>query len=607
MEYTALAEVFGDKLTYVIPPYQRPYSWDCIGKSDKNNQINVMWDDIFNFFNEKHKGLYFMGSMVLIPNEDNGRMFEVIDGQQRLTSTTLLLVSIKCFLSKMIFIKPDKEPTIKIENTGLENFITKAISVIDKIVYNEELIGAIPLEKKVKIAKNAEFDYDTVLQNVLECIQEPKLEELRTKYKATDEQMKIVQRYYKNRVYFEERIKEKFLTNEIFTLEDGKKMNSFIDFLQTKISFVIIKAKDFEFAYRIFETLNNRGLPLSNKDLFRNFIIEKFADISHEKPNINPTKMWNDLDTSYELKEDFLGRWVESKKAGQQKLSAFNDLKDDIYGSKKYYIPTIDKTKIELLYDDLKVDLGYYTLIIRPDDLIENVEIKNRLLFIHNCGNNRYSLNLLLALFRTLKYDGSINLILNDFLIVFEKFLLYTLLNPARRFSNSPIYESIKYLNNNDLQSALNIFKIDEKELLKYLNSEIKDNDLGKLIISKYIWYLQTTTNNDVVSQKLIYDNATLEHIIPQDPEKKSNWNIDFTYSFRDEYTYKLGNMTLLNQSLNSGAKNYKFAMKKEKYSQTNLAFTKELSMLERITEQDIKDRHEKIILGLTNDLKIRV
>jgi len=602
MEYTALTEVFGDKLTYIIPPYQRPYSWDCIGKSEKNNQINIMWDDIYNFFDEKHKGLYFMGSMVLIPDKDNERQFEVIDGQQRLTSTILLLVSIKCFLGKMI----GENPKIGIENTELEKFINKAISIIENIVYNEKLMGTIPLEKKVKIVKNAEFDYDLVLENVLECFEEPKQEDLVLKYKlVTDEQKKIVMRYYKNRKYFEEQIEINFLSNGVFTQADFIKLNGFIDFLKTKISFVIIKAKDFEFAYRIFETLNNRGLPLSNKDLFRNFIIEKFAELSITKPNINPAKIWNDLDTNFELKEDFIGRWVESKKEGQQKLSAFNDLKDYIFVNK--YKDKIDKTKIEQLYDELKEDLGYYTLIVKSHE-ITNIEIKNRLLFIHNCGNNRYSINLLLALFRSIKYTGGENAKINEFLIVFEKFMLYTLLNPAKRFSNAPIYKSIKYLNASDLTNAQKVFAdlTIEDELKDFINADIKDNELAKLLISKYIWHLQTIASKDVISQTLHFDTATLEHIIPQNPEDNTNWLTNFSANFRNQYTYKLGNMTLLTQPLNSGARNFDFSIKKSKYIQTNLAFTKEITT-NGIDENLIKERHETIINGIANDLKINV
>ena len=98
-DHIAIADLFGSNINYVVPEYQRPYSWDCIGKSEKNNQLNVMWDDLKDFFFSGNKGEYFFGSMVMIEKES--RHFEVIDGQQRLTSLVILFVSIKCFLKKI--------------------------------------------------------------------------------------------------------------------------------------------------------------------------------------------------------------------------------------------------------------------------------------------------------------------------------------------------------------------------------------------------------------------------------------------------------------------------------------------------------------------------
>ncbi len=601
MEYTALTDVFGEKLTYSIPPYQRPYSWDCIGKSEKNNQINIMWDDIYNFFQDKHKGLYFMGSMVLIPNKLEERLFEVIDGQQRLTSITLLIVAMKCFLKKI------KSKTIYYD-IKLDEFIDEIIRDVEKVVFNKEFKGVIEIKKKVKIEKSAEFDYDVVLENVLECSEKPQNKELKTKYKfVTEEQKKIILRYYKNRIYFEDRIEENFLTNNKFTENDFIKLNNFLDFLKTKISFVIIKAKNFEFAYRIFETLNNRGLPLSNKDLFRNFMIEQFDAIKIEKPDTDPIKKWNDLDTNFELKEDFIGRWVESKKGGQQKLSAFNDLKEIIYNSDNFYKDDkLNKIKkIEFLYNDFKKDLSYYTLINKPE-LIDNIEIRNRVLFLENCGNNRYTTNLLISLFRHLKYESDENSNLNDFLKIYEQFVLHTLLHSGKRFSSSPIYKAINLLNKNRFNEAKKEIsdKTNINELKSLIDDKITDNSTAKLLISKYIWHLQLINKDDVISQILYYNKATLEHIIPQKPEINSNWENEFSVNFRNKYIYKLGNMTLLSLALNASANNHDFSKKKMYYEKTNLAFTKDI-IKDEISEKDIETRHENIIEGIYTDLGI--
>lgn len=95
-EYKVINDLFAREVRYVIPEYQRPYSWGCEGKSDKNNQVNNMWDDLYGYFVSEKKESYFLGSMVLIGNGD--RVYQVVDGQQRLTTIVLLFAAIKCFM-----------------------------------------------------------------------------------------------------------------------------------------------------------------------------------------------------------------------------------------------------------------------------------------------------------------------------------------------------------------------------------------------------------------------------------------------------------------------------------------------------------------------------
>ena len=77
----------------------------------------------------------------------------------------------------------------------------------------------------------------------------------------------------------------------------------------------------------------------------------------------------------------------------------------------------------------------------------------------------------------------------------------------------------------------------------------------------------------------------------------------DFSESFREEWTYKLGNFTLLTHNMNSSAKNYDFTQKQKEYEKTILHITKELSSLSSIDEDYIKKRQHKIISAIYKDL----
>ena len=86
-----LSKIFSSDFDYVIPSYQRPYAWAL-------DQASELFDDLYDFYIRENEDTYFLGSIVLIKEE--GKPFsEVIDGQQRLTTLTILLSSITSNLS----------------------------------------------------------------------------------------------------------------------------------------------------------------------------------------------------------------------------------------------------------------------------------------------------------------------------------------------------------------------------------------------------------------------------------------------------------------------------------------------------------------------------
>ncbi|MGB0679840.1 MAG: GmrSD restriction endonuclease domain-containing protein, partial [Polyangiales bacterium] len=115
-------------------------------------------------------------------------------------------------------------------------------------------------------------------------------------------------RYFDNRDYFLDRLNENFLAHGELDKSKAKQFDDFFTFLQTRVVIVLIQTTDFETAFSIFGVLNNRGLPLSNVDLFRNFVISEFARKKIEQG----AEKWYALESEFVLTEDFLGRWIES-------------------------------------------------------------------------------------------------------------------------------------------------------------------------------------------------------------------------------------------------------------------------------------------------------
>lgn len=605
MEFTpeqkVLNDLFGNDITYTIPEYQRPYSWDCIGKSDRNNQIIVIWQDLIDFYESKNENIYFMGSMVVI-GDGTTRQYDVVDGQQRLTTLTILLTAIKCFLNE-VSERKNIEPGN--EEEFLE-FIKSSSDNVDKLIFNEKRNGLYTRpEKKVKIERTVGFDYDSVLKVVMEC---GDLSAIPT-IDATDEQREVTFRYFKNRQYFVDRLKEKFLDENILTREKATNLSDFFDFLKNKVTVVQIRAPKFDVAYQIFEILNNRGLPLSNKDLFRNFLISEFFLIKssgkdkNKFDDLDPNEKWRNLELKYDLDSEFISRYVESKLGKNQQYSAFNDLQK-IY--KEKFSDSLSEKKIFIFYKDIEANLANYSKILNLEFI--DKRLNNCISFLRHAGNGSYTLNLILALMRV----SSDELRIYDFLKEYEKYIIFNILGPSRRFAPKPIYAAINLLNESKIVEAKKEFLLSDEEkteLGRLLNSQIKENDIAKLVIAKYFYALENSKPEDVVVQELDYNKATLEHIIPQNPEKATNW-LDETYfdsTFRLEYTYKLGNMTLLTKRMNSSAKNSDFEKKRSVYEQTKLPMTVKLANLVHIDKIYIKRRHDEIVNIILTDLDIVV
>lgn len=161
-EHSALDNIFAQNMQFIIPEYQRPYSWQAEGKSDRNNQINQMWEDLWAFFKEMDGDKeYFLGSMVII--ERKLRTLEVVDGQQRLTSLVLLFSAMRCFLERRLAAAGEEALAPE-----LRPYVERARNKLGELVYNETSIGFAPT-LKVKIARSAGYDFDAVLGEAAGC------------------------------------------------------------------------------------------------------------------------------------------------------------------------------------------------------------------------------------------------------------------------------------------------------------------------------------------------------------------------------------------------------------------------------------------------------
>ena len=214
------------KMSYQIPSYQRPYAWD-------KDQISDLVEDLTESYRNDKEAQYFCGSLVIAKGANSER-YDIIDGQQRLTTFTILACVIRDFY---------------IDNLGAENKDRIQDSIYDKYDKDKHKLKFLT-DEKYQIA----FENSVLRENVLQ-------ERLKDIKKAQDIKDN---RYLQNAYYLKERLKEAISENNI-------DINDFVSWLYTKVILTRIECPDEESAIRIFNVLNDRGMPLNSVDILKIF------------------------------------------------------------------------------------------------------------------------------------------------------------------------------------------------------------------------------------------------------------------------------------------------------------------------------------------------
>jgi len=542
----------GQDIPFVIPEYQRPYSWS-------DDEIITLFEDLLEFSIERMQKdgakNYFLGCVVSYEENDER---QIIDGQQRITSLFLLLRAVLSMLEN----EANKTDEVN-------NFISKIKPAIWK---ENEMTGK---EDRSNILLRSEVVTDSgneILRKILET-------------GVADAKAK--DNYSKNYNKFIELYKEKSVTSPI-------QIYHFILALLNYSILLPITADDQETALTIFNTLNNRGLPLSDADIFKSYIYKKLDD-SGKKAFI---QKWKKLET-------------DASKVDESIQSLFyyhmfylrareNDDKSTTPGVRKYYL---DKNHNRLtidVIDDLAESLHLWEVVngresVDGEDWSQNMEIRQVLDCLSSYTNEFW------------KYPVSIFYMEHkakaDFEEMFLKFLrkLYVML--ITRYLEIPTINAVKVdilkLNVqiiNNCHPQFNAGFEDKKpESEDAIKAEKQRTD--NLIIAPHRnmvrMLLKLLAYQDATQTELLPKYWEIEHIFPQTWDSKY-YNLD-----EKEANVKLehlGNKLPLEKKLNISASNNYFDKKKSKYKDSKIAISQNLGKstidewnLDNIVENDLK------------------
>lgn len=239
-----ISTIFSDQRKYIIPDFQRPYSWE-------EEECLKLFEDLEAFYvGEEKDNSYYLGNIVYYKDKDNN--FVVIDGQQRLTTITL-------FLQALFSISK----------------VSKSLERCLKLIKprTDEILPKTRLESH-SLEKNKEELEDIILKN---------------NYNG---QGRITKNY--------NLLKSK--VDEWIVNKSSEEVEKFIDVLLYEVVLLPIICEDEDDSLTIFNTLNNRGLPLNDGDIFKSLI---YKNITQEEDKKNFTSAWNDLNKNNEIESLF--------------------------------------------------------------------------------------------------------------------------------------------------------------------------------------------------------------------------------------------------------------------------------------------------------------
>ena len=534
---------------FVIPEYQRPYAWT-------DEQVETLFEDLWEFTatsgGTEREGSYFLGSVVSYENEDGEQ--EIIDGQQRITSLFLLL---RAIYTKLVA-TPASERTAE-----ANNFIGKIEPAIWR---TNKLTGTVDYKNILLTSRVVNNDGNEILRSILEtgCADE----------KAKDN-------YSKNYLNFQALFDKHSTENPLMVYQ-------FIYALLNQAILLPITADTQDTALTIFSTLNDRGLPLSDADIFK-------------------AKIYNQLEP--EAKKAFIERWKDLDEQATdanesiQQLFYYNmfyyraleqDTKTTTPGVRKYYAAN----KFERLYkpeliDTLFVILNLWKVVNKGEEIenevwSKNTKIKQTLDTLSSYPNEfwKYPVVIYYVCYRKEKnFEARFALFLNKLLMeLMTKYLMISTINAVK--------PDILKLNSAIVASDVPTFEfknIDLAQLEPYIQNP--NRNAVRMLLKTLAYELQ---------DELLPAKWEIEHIFPL--KWQTNYFPDESDEIIKEKIEHIGNKLPFEKKLNIVAGNGYFAKKKKEYTASKIAITNAMGIsdvqnwnMDSIMKRDIRISDEII------------
>lgn len=561
-----------DIKSFEIPIYQRKYSWD-------KDQLKDFISDFDNLYHSTRPDKYhFFGLVVICETARNSKKFEIIDGQQRITTISLFISILRDLIQDII-----EHPTIS------SNIIVK--EELDDL--KVKLNGCLMESRNPKLSTKNEAKYEAEFLNIImgkvidlgpnyisQYNSQPNTEKstFELKSKAMTETPRFNQTIAKHKPL---RKNYELLHKEITQTYLNTNIDAKPPILQ-RISSIILEefklipfhACDQREAFALFETLNDRGLDVAAVDLIKNLCLKQGAN-QIQRDSI--FQIWKNIFTEQLTGLDgivFLRYSYNSR---------FNFItKSELYKSYSEIITPLLPAELDNFLNELLDDARIYKLLHFEDNSI-SLKFTNVLRLLRSTGTNQY-ITLTMAVFRCLDTHinspqfQSLELVSLDLLTKLHKLILSILINGQGMNQIERLIPSLakKIICKDPIQHIIDVHTNCIEEVSN-ATLHVDSSKLDQLILDNN--YLSLCLLTTVLYHTLPHSNSlptqlTLEHVFPVSPKDfPANWpEIHALSTEQIQYClYSIGNHLPINQALNSSVSNRSFSDKKNIYQNKNV------------------------------------
>lgn len=566
-EKKVIREIFN--MWYCIPDYQRAYVWDT-------DQVRDLLDDTISAYRENKEAQYFLGSMVLKINEKSENNvsyteYELLDGQQRITTVFLILACMRDMLTDY----PQYQ-------NSLAGFVYQAE---DAILQQPE---------RMRIIFNIRSDVrDFVNEHIKPLHGTCDSALLKDKMQAKDVNISI------------RNMANAMLVAHEFLEENKNEIIGYLSYFLNKVLMIYVATEELQDAFQLFTVLNNRGVKLSSSDILK---AENLKELSAVDRTSWATR-WEEMETYFgEDFDKFLShiRTILVKK--KQTTTLLKEFDEFVYSNQEYdrtqkkYVPRTPilrrgRDTFELLY-------SYYHTYQEVFDTDHSVvtgdyEITNYLKLMETGFGADYWIAPVLDYYRKYRRRGFV-----AFLKALDRKLSadwITAATPTVRMENvNAILREIEASQDSAALLQSKTFTINKSDFERVINGDIYGRSFAKYLLLK-LDLIYRGSSTPMIPQTI----ASIEHILPRNPSADSQWVKDFSAAEREEWTNKLGNLVLISRRKNTSQGNRDYVEKKEKYFERNIEmFPNSIRIYQNYPEwklSDLKKNHSDVVTELLN------